>query len=115
MYVVTSAGSLPPPIRHVIHAATMGPDLQTSADLVRQATASAIAEAARVGATSVSLPAMGTGVGGFPMDRAAQVMVAEARKSAASGGSLERIVFVLRDESARELFAQALGEKEPPL
>ena len=103
--VATSAGALPPPIRWVIHAATMGADLQTSDDLVRQATASALAKAAEIGATSVAIPAMGTGVGGFPMDRAAQVMVDEARKVAQSGGSLDRILFVLRDETARQLFA----------
>src|SRR6188768_2497726 len=54
--VATSAGALPPPIRWVIHAATMGPDLQTSEDLVRQATASALAKAAEVGATSIAMP-----------------------------------------------------------
>ena len=37
----TGAGALPDPIRWVIHAATMGPDLQTSEELVRRATASA--------------------------------------------------------------------------
>jgi len=107
--VATSAGALPPPIRWVIHAATMGPDLQTSEDLVRQATASALAKAAEIGATSIAIPAMGTGVGRFPIERAAQVMVEEARKAAASGGSIGRIVFVLRDESARQLFERAIG------
>ena len=106
--VVTSAGNLPPPIRWVIHAATMGPDLQTSEALVRRATASALDAAAKAGTRSVALPAMGTGVGGFPMDQAAQVMVDEARKAAESRGSLERIVFVLRDEAARLAFQSEL-------
>ena len=75
---------------------------------MRQATASAFAKAAEIGATSVAMPAMGTGVGRFPIERAAQVMVEEARKAAKSGGSLSRIVFVLRDESARDLFEQAI-------
>ena len=109
--VATSAGALPPPIRWVIHAATMGPDLQTSEELVRMATASALAKAAEIGARSIALPAMGTGVGGFPMDRAAAVMVEEAKRAAQSGGSLERIVFVLRDESAQQLFARQLAER----
>src|SRR5262245_57546984 len=65
--VITSAGSLSTPIRWVIHAATMGPDLQTDESLVRTATASALAAAAGIGAKSVAMPAMGTGVGGFPM------------------------------------------------
>jgi len=109
--VATSAGSLPPPIRWVIHAATMGPDLQTNEDRIRQATASALSMAAEVGARSVAMPAMGTGVGGFSMSRAAQVMVEEARKASGSGrdGALERIVFVLRDEQSRQMFAEAMG------
>src|SRR4249919_3158510 len=48
--VVTSAGGLRAPIRWVVHAATMGPDLQTSEDYIRLATTSALAAAARVGA-----------------------------------------------------------------
>lgn len=107
--VVTSAGNLAEPIRWVIHAATMGPDLQTSEELVRRATASAFAAAARVGAKSIALPAMGTGVGGFPMQRAATVMVEEARKAAEAKGSLERIVFVLRDDAAKQTFEEQLG------
>ena len=108
--VATSAGSLPSPIRWVIHAATMGPDLQTSEELVRRATASALAKAAEIGARSIAIPAMGTGVGGFPMNRAAQVMAEEAHKAASAGGSLERIVFVLRDDAASRLFESAVRE-----
>lgn len=105
--VVTSAGRLPAPIRWVVHAATMGPDRQTSEAYIRQATASALAEAARAGATSIALPAMGTGVGGFPIERAARVMVEEARRVAA-GGSLERITFVLRSPETQRAFLDEL-------
>ena len=108
--VATSAGALSLPIRWVIHAATMGPDLETSEELVRMATASALAKAAEIGAKSIALPAMGTGVGRFPIERAAAVMVDEARRAAQSDGSLERIVFVLRDESAQQLFARQIAE-----
>ena len=107
--VVTSAGSLPAPIRWIIHAATMGPDLQTSELLVRQATAAALAAADRVGARSIALPALGTGVGGFPMERAADAMVDEARKAERSATSLERIVFVVRDDAAKRMFEVRLG------
>jgi O-acetyl-ADP-ribose deacetylase (regulator of RNase III) len=111
--VVTSAGTLPPPIRWVIHAATMGPDLQTSEELIRSATASALRAAAKIGARSIAFPALGTGVGGFPVARAADVMVEEARRVSASGASFERIVFVLRDRSAHEAFGQAIRASQP--
>ena len=63
--VITSAGRLP--ARHVIHAAVMGQDLQTSAAIIDRATRNALALADDRGLTSLSLPAFGTGVGGFPV------------------------------------------------
>jgi O-acetyl-ADP-ribose deacetylase (regulator of RNase III) len=104
--VVTSAGRLPPPIHWVVHAATMGPDLQTSEDYIRRATTSALAAAASAGASSVAFPALGTGVGGFPVERAATVMV-EAARSAPDHG-IERVVFFVRNEPARRAFEEAL-------
>ena len=105
--VVTSAGRLAVPTRWIVHAATMGPDLRTSEDYIRMATASALAAAMRAGATSIAFPALGTGVGGFALDRAAQVMVAEAQ-AFAPGSTLDRIVFVVRGEEARTAFERAI-------
>jgi O-acetyl-ADP-ribose deacetylase (regulator of RNase III) len=62
--VTTSAGRLK--ARHCIHAAAMGQDLATSADLLSKATRSSLTEAARLGLESISFPALGTGVGGSP-------------------------------------------------
>jgi O-acetyl-ADP-ribose deacetylase (regulator of RNase III) len=107
--VATSAGRLAPPTRWVIHAATMGPDLVTSESLVRAATASALAKAAEVGARSIALPALGTGVGGFAMDRAAEVMIGEAIHAAQAVSALESIVFVLRNAEARQAFTDVLA------
>jgi len=106
--VITSAGRLPAPIRWIVHAATMGPDLVTSEDYIRQATASALAVAARAGARSIAFPALGTGVGGFALDRAAEVMVEEARRALAEGLSIERIVFVGRGDETRAAFDAAI-------
>jgi O-acetyl-ADP-ribose deacetylase (regulator of RNase III) len=107
--VATSAGELPKPIRWVIHAATMGPDLMTSETLIRQATTSALAQAGRVGATSLAYPALGTGVGGFRMDQAAEAMVSSVL--AADGGSVEMVLFVVRDFSAMQDFAAAIARR----
>jgi O-acetyl-ADP-ribose deacetylase len=108
--VATSAGRLPPPVHWVIHAATMGPDLATSEDYIRLATTSALALAAEVGAASVALPALGTGVGGFSMEQAAEVMVRAAVQAAEAGRAPRRVVFVLRNEEATEAFRAALGQ-----
>ena len=52
--VTTSAGRLK--ARYCIHAAAMGQDLATSADLITKATRSALAEATRLGLDSSSIP-----------------------------------------------------------
>jgi O-acetyl-ADP-ribose deacetylase (regulator of RNase III) len=107
--VSTGAGELPPPIRWVIHAATMGPDLMTSAELIGEATSSAMAAAAAVGATSIAYPALGTGVGGFPVRRAAMIMVEAVLDVGES--TVERVVFVTRDSEAMMAFADAISHR----
>jgi O-acetyl-ADP-ribose deacetylase (regulator of RNase III) len=97
------------PCRWVIHAATMELGGPTSADVIRRATASTLARADELGARSLALVAFGTGVGGFPLDEAARIEVAEVRKHLDSGSSLERIVFAVRGAPAREAFERALG------
>ncbi len=106
--VETTAGEMPS--RWVIHAATMELGGPTSADIVRAATASALALADELGARSLALVAFGTGVGGFPLDQAAEIEVEEVRRHLDAGDSgLERIVFCVRGDDAREAFEGALG------
>jgi O-acetyl-ADP-ribose deacetylase (regulator of RNase III) len=106
--VATSAGRLPPPIRWVIHAATMpAATLRTSEDLIRRATRSALEKAEEIGAKSIALPALGTGVGGFSIAQAARVMVGEAKAFGQSATSVARVVFVVRTEEARRAFEEA--------
>jgi O-acetyl-ADP-ribose deacetylase (regulator of RNase III) len=104
--VTTSAGRLA--ARHVIHAAVMGQDLTTSPDLIARATASALAEAARLRLDSVAFPALGTGVGGFPLDQCARLMVTAVKAHSRAHAYPLSVTFVLRDEPARATFAAAL-------
>jgi O-acetyl-ADP-ribose deacetylase (regulator of RNase III) len=102
--VATGAGRLK--ARHVLHGAVMGQDLRTNADLVRRTTRSCLGLADELGARSLALPAFGTGVGGFPLDECAKIMVAEARGYEPS--SLELVVFAVFGDDAREVFEDAL-------
>jgi len=103
--VATGAGGLE--AKHVLHGAVMGQDLRTSAELVRRTTKSCLELADELGARSLALPAFGTGVGGFPLEECAQIMVAEAR--ALEPASLERVVFAVFGDEARQAFENALG------
>ena len=101
--VETTAGEMP--ARWVIHAATMELGGPTSAAIIEQATRSTLAKAEELGARSLALVAFGTGVGGFPLDEAARVMVEVAREH---GGELETIVFAVHGADAERAFAEAL-------
>jgi O-acetyl-ADP-ribose deacetylase len=102
--VATDAGRLP--ARWVIHGAVMGQDLRTNAELVERTTESVLRVADELGAKSVALPAFGTGVGGFPLDECARLMVRAAR--AHEPRTLRRIVFAVFGEEARRAFEAAL-------
>jgi O-acetyl-ADP-ribose deacetylase len=71
--VITSGGRLG--ARHVIHAAVMGQDLQTSAHIIERATRNSLLLADQHQLGSVAFPAFGTGVGGFPLDECARIMI----------------------------------------
>ena len=101
--VETTAGDMP--ARWVIHAATMELGGPTSAEIIEQATRSTLAKAEELGARSLALVAFGTGVGGFPIDEAARIMVVAAREHT---GELEQIVFAVHGEDAERAFREAL-------
>jgi O-acetyl-ADP-ribose deacetylase (regulator of RNase III) len=104
--VETTAGNMP--ARWVIHAATMELGGPTSADIIRRATAATLWKAEELGVRSLALVAFGTGVGGFPVDDAAEIEADEVRRHLDSGSRLERIVFAVRGAQAREAFERAV-------
>ena len=103
--VATSAGRLAG--RWVIHGAVMGQDLRTNAELVRRTTESCLRVADELGAESLALPAFGTGVGGFPLDECARIMVDAVR--AYEPSSLERVVFAVFGDDAKAAFEGILA------
>ena len=86
----------------------MGQDLRTDADTIARTTTRVLEVADEVGARSLALPAFGTGVGGFPLEECAAIMVGAARAYEPSG--LERVVFAVYGDDAEEAFRAALSE-----
>jgi len=101
--IATTAGRLA--ARYVIHGAVMGQDLRTDPDLIRRTTRSCLRLADELGCSSLALPAFGTGVGGFPLDECAAIMIEEARAFAPS--ALERVVFAVFGGEAAAAFRAA--------
>jgi O-acetyl-ADP-ribose deacetylase len=102
--VETTAGDMP--ARWVIHAATMELGGPTSAAIIERATESTLAKADELGCRSLALVAFGTGVGGFPLEEAARLMVGAVRRH--GGGSLEQVVFAVRGDDAERAFQAAV-------
>jgi O-acetyl-ADP-ribose deacetylase (regulator of RNase III) len=103
--IATSGGLLQ--ARWVIHGAVMGQDLRTSGELVERTTRSVLDVAEELGAHSLALPAFGTGVGGFPLEDCARVMVRTVRDH--EPRTLDHVTFAVFGEDAREAFERALA------
>lgn len=106
---ITSGGDLR--ADHVIHAVGPVYDAKSpsqAAGLLASAVTSALQMADEHGLASVALPAISTGIFGYPMDEAAEVMVEAVIDYAKSGTALERIVFCLYGSASFDVFVQAL-------
>jgi O-acetyl-ADP-ribose deacetylase len=103
--VVTGAGRLT--AKWVVHGAVMGQDLRTDGELVRKTTARCLEVAEEAGARSLALPAFGTGVGGFPLEDCARIMIDAVRAYEAT--TLERVVLAVFGAQAERAFHAALG------
>src|ERR1700741_1262475 len=102
--VETTAGDMP--ARYVIHAATMELGGPTSAEIIARATGSTLRKADELGCRSLALVAFGTGVGGFPLEDAARLMVDAVQQY--QPGSLEKVVFAVHGDAAEQAFRAAV-------
>ncbi|MGZ4514392.1 MAG: macro domain-containing protein [Mycobacterium sp.] len=102
--VETTAGDMP--ARYVIHAATMELGGPTSAEIIARAVTATLRKADELGCRTLGLVAFGTGVGGFPLDEAARLMVDAVRQHQAK--SLEKVVFAVHGDAAERAFREAV-------
>jgi O-acetyl-ADP-ribose deacetylase (regulator of RNase III) len=103
--VETTAGEMP--ARYVIHAATMVLGGPTSGEVIERATLSTLARAEELGCRSLALVAFGTGVGGFPLDEAADLMVAAVKRHPRA--LPEHVVFAVHGDEAERAFERAVA------
>ena len=102
----TSGGQLQ--ARYVIHAASMHLGGLTTEGSLRDATVNSLTGAVEKQLRSIAFPALGRGVAGFPLDRCAQVMLAEVRKHLTGQTTLQQVRFVLFDDAALKVFQKTL-------
>jgi len=105
---ITSGGNLK--ARHVIHAASMQLGGSTTAPSLRSSTAHALRIAAQNGLKSLALPAVGAGIGGFPLRECAEIMLRETARHFEQPTSIEKVYFVLFDREALATFERVFKE-----
>jgi O-acetyl-ADP-ribose deacetylase (regulator of RNase III) len=99
---LTGAGRLA--AKHVIHAAAMALGSEVSEASLRSATRASLELARQHRFVSLAFPAIGTGVGGFSVQRCAEIMLEETRAHLAGDTSLETVHFVLYGEPTFRVF-----------
>jgi O-acetyl-ADP-ribose deacetylase (regulator of RNase III) len=109
--IVTPPGELA--ARWVIHAVSIDVSRRTSGTTIAAAVRSAMDRANDVGATSIAFPALGTGVGGFPLEEAATITVSGVRDALPSVPTLNHVIFALRGAVTYRAFEAAIAATEP--
>lgn len=104
--VITTGGKLPS--RFVIHA--VGPRMGEGDEdnKLKKAVQSALMLASQKGIKSISMPAISSGIFGFPKDKCAKILVGESKKflEENSNSSLEIIEFCIFDDLTLSYFKQ---------
>lgn len=104
--VMTGAGHLK--AKRVIHA--VGPRMGEGEEDKKLASAvrAALALADRRGLKSIALPAISTGNFGFPMERAARVILTEIQRFIQGGTKLDKVVLCLHGDDTFQIFKREL-------
>ncbi len=110
--VVTPGGDLA--ARWVIHAVSLDHRRGTDAAAIERAVRSAMARARELGVETLAIPALGTGVGGFPLAEAARITVEAVRAGMTRLPQLRTVTFALRGAAAYEAFRAALAAVGAP-
>lgn len=114
---ITGAGELP--ARHVIHAASMGLGGRTTRASLTGSMNHVFRLARDNDVKTIAIPAVGTGIAGFPIDECARVMSECLRTAQHLGWEPQEVRFVLFGTPAKQAFEgpfwAAFGRQSPPL
>jgi len=104
--VITTGGNLK--ARYVVHA--VGPQMGegNEDEKLKNATLNSLKVADENNLTSITFPAISTGIFGFPKERCAEIMLRTVTDYLSGETGLERVVFCLHGASSFEIFSETL-------
>ena len=108
---VTGAGELS--FKHVFHAAIKPIGLFADERSIRNAIRNCYREAAKREISSIGFPAVGSGGGGFPIEKAVRILIEETMRASREPGCPERVVLSVADEKTLEIVEPLVRERVP--
>ncbi|MBF2055004.1 MAG: macro domain-containing protein [Candidatus Sericytochromatia bacterium] len=99
--------------QHVLSAPSLQTTATSGAHKIRKTMRTILETAQEKGFKSLAIPAIGSGINRYPLERCAEILLQELAKSVAQpDNSLEKIVFVLDNQKGYRIFEQALEDFE---
>ena len=108
---ITGAGNLR--ARYVIHAASMSLGGRTTRSSLQSSMDHVFRLARTYEVETIAIPAVGTGIAGFPIDECARVMAESLRRALSEGWQVTEVTYVLFDEGAKVAFEAAFRSVFP--
>jgi O-acetyl-ADP-ribose deacetylase (regulator of RNase III) len=108
---ITGAGRLR--ARYVVHAASMSLGGRTTRESLRSSMDDAFRLARAHDVRTIAVPAVGTGIAGFPIDECARVMAESLQGALVDGWQATEIRFVLFSEDTKTAFEAAFWSVFP--
>ena len=105
---ITGAGKLP--AKHIIHAASMALGGRTTARTLVDTTLNCLRVAKQNAVKTIAFPAIGTGIGGFPIEQCARIMLQEVSTFLQKNPEMEKVYFVLYNDDAYDIFKRVYDQ-----
>lgn len=105
---VTKAGKLK--AKFVIHAVGPMRGDQDGDERLAEAIRNSLLKAEELGLPSIALPAISTGIYGYPLDRCARMMVQELKGFLKRANKVKKVVVCLYDDKAFRIFRRVFEE-----
>jgi O-acetyl-ADP-ribose deacetylase (regulator of RNase III) len=111
--IVTTAGNLPS--IYVIHAVGAKQGTKADRDNIAKCAKNSLLRAEERNLKNIAFPAIGTGIGGFPVDECARILLKAICDHIKGGTCLEKILITLFDKGSYLSFKKVFDEMKPQL
>lgn len=97
--------------KHILNTLSVETTATNGAKKIRKTMRSILEKAQEQGLESLAIPAIGTGIGRFPIEKSAEILLSElARSVHQPNNRLRKVIFVLDNQKSYKIFEQVLEQ-----